>query len=737
MARGPLQNADNTHVGRATISVNATHSGNGGKLVVWSNGLTDFSGIVSAMGGLAGGDGGFVETSGHNLSVAPTASIDTRAPKGNTGTWLLDPTVITISNTGGNTSIPPSGTINVADPNTSTSDIIAPSTITTALNTTDVTLEASSSITVASDGALNYTSGHTLSLLSEGTIAVNANIQNAGTGAINLIAGWRGGTTDFSNLTLDSTSFGQGEGSSVTIGNGGSAAVGSAGGVTTVAGADVYLDAAASGSVGQIGYRGTGGGGGDINVLAKFDLELTADGGGGAAAQIGNGDFQGNVFADFTGDISIAVGGDTGLYAQSGPNFVSIGNSHTTGHTATGNLVWLTGSIDANDAPDGLTAVDPDEILQRTLNLDSGNVTLGVTNDDLEIDTPIDYTSSGALTLLSTGSISIDASIQNHGTGDVALVAGWDGETLGTGAQIFAACDSETCAYGAESGNITIAGGDGVDVAVGSAGGTTYALASNLDIEASGANYAQIGFHGNGGGDIVVRTAGLFGVTLNTSNSDLESGTSYAMIGNGSRIVGDVTGDVTGDIDIRMLGNGALSLTSNEGVSEDTDLGAAIPWIGNVTSGPGAASGNVILVAANNDGGGGNYNFELNIAADLQNGDFLFGSTDTDKPAEFVGDFIYDSPHTFSIVSMGDVEIESNIQNNGTGAINVIAGWDGTTVNPAQLTVNGAFGNNDAEVIVSGFNDRSGGPYNASVGSAGRPGHGRRGRRVRRSSERR
>lgn len=50
----------------------------------------------------AGGDGGFIETSAQNVSVAATARVTTQAASGHTGTWLIDPTDFTIAASGGN-----------------------------------------------------------------------------------------------------------------------------------------------------------------------------------------------------------------------------------------------------------------------------------------------------------------------------------------------------------------------------------------------------------------------------------------------------------------------------------------------------------------------------------------------------------------------------------------------------------------------------------------------------------
>src|SRR6185437_4894793 len=59
-----VEDALMTSVGSAVrIDADALQSGQGGRVVVWSNQHTEMDGRISARGGAAGGDGGFVETS--------------------------------------------------------------------------------------------------------------------------------------------------------------------------------------------------------------------------------------------------------------------------------------------------------------------------------------------------------------------------------------------------------------------------------------------------------------------------------------------------------------------------------------------------------------------------------------------------------------------------------------------------------------------------------------------------
>jgi hypothetical protein len=94
-----IQNAALTYVGpMAQIKADALQSGDGGKVIVWSNQQTQMYGDISARGGDQGGNGGFVETSSRDR-LDFQGQADLRAPSGTAGSLLLDPSDITIDAT--------------------------------------------------------------------------------------------------------------------------------------------------------------------------------------------------------------------------------------------------------------------------------------------------------------------------------------------------------------------------------------------------------------------------------------------------------------------------------------------------------------------------------------------------------------------------------------------------------------------------------------------------------------
>jgi hypothetical protein len=86
-----------------TINASASDNGSGGKVVLWSdvtnaNGSTSAYGYIYARGGVNGGNGGQVETSGHHLDTAGIL-VNAGSPMGSGGLWLLDPYDYTVTST--------------------------------------------------------------------------------------------------------------------------------------------------------------------------------------------------------------------------------------------------------------------------------------------------------------------------------------------------------------------------------------------------------------------------------------------------------------------------------------------------------------------------------------------------------------------------------------------------------------------------------------------------------------
>ena len=67
---------------KTTINASATGRGNGGKVVLWSDGQTTFAGTILAKGGAKGGDGGLRGNVEPQASGLSRHHVDTRAPNG-------------------------------------------------------------------------------------------------------------------------------------------------------------------------------------------------------------------------------------------------------------------------------------------------------------------------------------------------------------------------------------------------------------------------------------------------------------------------------------------------------------------------------------------------------------------------------------------------------------------------------------------------------------------------------
>ena len=198
--KGPLLNADTVSIDKSsTIDASAKTSGNGGDIVVWSDGATSFDGTILAQGGTLNGNGGNAEVSSHGL-LNYTGFANLSAINGKYGTLLLDPYNVTISNSTNNTG--GSFTANTND------SIINTTTLDTALGSANVTITTGSSgsqagnITVADNVA--WSAATTLTLNAANAININAPININGSGGLSLTA------TNQPGISTTGVTFGNG-----------------------------------------------------------------------------------------------------------------------------------------------------------------------------------------------------------------------------------------------------------------------------------------------------------------------------------------------------------------------------------------------------------------------------------------------------------------------------------------------------------------------------------------------
>ncbi len=235
----------------AAIMASATDNGHGGTVSVWADDRTEFSGDITANGGINGGDGGFVETSGHKTLLA-LGTVNAISFRGRRGEWLLDPADITIGNTATSGNFTIAGGSYTANTNATPSYVLA-STINTLLQAgTNVTISTgavagggSGDITVTSaiigtggtagasltlSAYRNITISNTITL-NNGALTLRADNTGIGSGAIQVNNAI---TTNGGAITMGGGSGAITAGSGYATGNGASV-----GGVSINAGANV------------------------------------------------------------------------------------------------------------------------------------------------------------------------------------------------------------------------------------------------------------------------------------------------------------------------------------------------------------------------------------------------------------------------------------------------------------------------------------------------------------------
>ncbi|MCP5539769.1 MAG: filamentous hemagglutinin N-terminal domain-containing protein, partial [Akkermansiaceae bacterium] len=446
-----MHNSDLTTVGNgAVLTADGLDAGSaGGNVVVWADGDTLFEGAINARGVARGG---FAEVSGRQ-QLGYAGRVDLTATNGPAGTLLLDPTNGLIQANGGahNTGAMPFIIDNVllsADLDAGNNVIIA----TSSGGADRGDLQINDAVEWYQDGP-GVIPG-TLTLLAEGNIRFADDVRSAGSGGINIVAGWDGTTGLPASLPLDSGGVSFNMGAILATMNDGNAAndaaglndgsvfingyninggvadvaegieVGSRFGDTLVATHDLYMRGSdTSGGNNdsywaQLGFRDTG---------VEYDIGLTRNGErnewwGNSAGNVRGKDY----LTDLEGTPLNPTGGGAGQFLGAG-------------HGATGDIVvQASGRIDARGGDDNHSYVQighggtSAEGIEAARNR-NGASTTQTTRDGFVIDSGDDgrlffgaswrtnYIDSGSVITLSDGQ-KIDARVD----GDISIEAGED-----------------------------------------------------------------------------------------------------------------------------------------------------------------------------------------------------------------------------------------------------------------------------------------------------------------------
>jgi filamentous hemagglutinin family protein len=670
--RGPEMNAAHVYVDNlASIAADAITAGNGGNIVIWSQGNTNYYGTISAKGGLAWGNGGSVEVSGkENLNFQ--GIVDTSAVSGNFGELLLDPKFLEIRTTGG--SAYSNNTNNLFANNAGATNIITPASINAA--NANITLQATTDVTFTDALALtnanrNLTVNAGRSILinnnintTSGRVTMTANDNSAtsnrdpGAGNITMAAGTTinsGG--DFINLSIETTAnaiFTPGSMSlaSLTTG-GGTVTLNSANGITlnssinSGAGA-ITINANTAGSSGQNFIMNTGSSIATTNTsTAAVTIRVNSTTAGDGNATIG----AGNITTGAAGTITIDTSGNGnstgGSIIQSGTGTLNAGaNGKITLRTPTANSASIgTSNTPILTAVSGATAAI--NVIYGTSGVFISNAgSLNISNSTgstITANAPLSFIVTGAgntLTLpgafaINTGSgsqyfesssILAANTIRLYSTGSITLVTN---TITGTPTQI----GGSAAATGVAS-NVIIEGLSGTTIGIAGGAGTLQlpttllntVRASNVRIGDLTNGNITIGAWNPGASNANFAANGIISLATNgsitqTGAINLTNVINAGLIINGGVNATTVTLNNTGNIFNNLAAN--LSSTTSGGTLAITNAAGNNLTITSLTDDLGTVNGITapsavtLLVSA---GAGGVLNLNSNITTSSGNG---------------------------------------------------------------------------------------------------------------------
>ncbi|MDD2540354.1 MAG: filamentous hemagglutinin N-terminal domain-containing protein, partial [Desulfuromonadaceae bacterium] len=763
---GAEKNASMTYVDKdAAIQADALTTGAGGKVAVWADDATQFYGTISAKGGVRGGDGGFVEVSGkHRLTYAGLVNLS--APKGATGTLLLDPDDITIVHAT-DASLDTATIAPLApfvDTSTATPSSISDFTINSQLGTASVTIKTSTDSITSLPGVDITLNSNTLTLQSAADINLAGTYRGAGTLNLNFAS-----TLD---LTTAPAFVG---GPAVNATGGGTASIikatgqtwtlsgndqGSVAGLTfTNAGnlADAGTGAFNMGTDGSLTGNLSGVTGGTLNY-STYTTPVTLDLAGNNTTGIG-GSWSGITTVTGNAATSNTVTGSSKTYTLTGVNagnssgvswssFGTIADSGTgmlsTAGTQTYNLTGLNTGTVTTLLPGGFTGIGTLSSTGAatffmgtdgsvTGNLDGGTggvINYGSYTTPITLDlagtgtTGIGGSWSHIATVTGTSSIgdtirglgktyTLDSSIADKGSSSGVTWSAFENIT-DTGAGIF-----KFGAAGSVTGNITAAGGrldytghtTAAHVTLSGNSGMTTGIGGTWSGIASVTGSANSGDTISGASqtytlDNTVANKGSNGVVTWTAVENLtDTGTGIFNMGSGGKVSGNLDGGVNGTLDYSGYTTPVtLNLASTTGT---TGIGGAWSHISTVT---GNANSNTVV------GSNKTYVLDNSIANKGSNGGVTWTGFNNISDT---------GTGVFSMGSGGSVT--GNLNGGLGGTINYSTYTNPVTLNLAGTATSGIGGSwsNIATVTGSSNNDTVSGMgkiYNLTAANAGNSG---------------
>ncbi|MBK4732667.1 CHAT domain-containing protein [Oxynema sp. CENA135] len=514
---GTLPTARQSAIGsNSTVKANAIagadSSGNGGRIIIWADDLTRFSGTVEARGVGKGGNGGFVEISGKERLIF-NGSADLSAPEGLWGTLLLDPRNIAIvsgdSSPGVDEALSQEPPQILADDFFGTEEDGENQDIDISASTLEqlsgnIILEATNDITIANNVDLTFVPG--------GSIVFTADADQSGEGAFSMSQ----------NSEINT------QGRDLTIS-----------GVSVEVGIiNTALEDADAGNLSLIGSSG--------NVTAReLIATATGDNSGGEISLSTTGSGEISLQASGAIDTS-AADGDAGTITLSTENgVINIANNDLTATSNNGSG----GAILLETTGDGAIDINPGVLNSSSQAGDGGAITLRTGNGDIRT-RDLTSNSSGAGT---GGAIAVSAG----GDGAIEVITGtFDSSSLsGIGGDI--SLDSEggdiktgELLAGSEEG---VAGAIAIDANTGTIDVAGDVIASDLSLIANaialsgGANSVtgtgQVSFQPpQGDRDIEV------GTTASNSDALQLSGNTLSAIASGFEQIAIGTADSTADV---------------------------------------------------------------------------------------------------------------------------------------------------------------------------------------------